>query len=393
MEKPVSELLSQWQSYLTNISDNLTELSEQTEYQIIKLRAKDAVSGYTGITKVKATQCVESEGALWRYFALLSEVVLKAKNLYSKNSFLNNTENEVRQLLETEALIIETEPIAINERSLISSENNDKKATPRELLKYMQQSFESVCSTVTEISKAAETVDSRLENIKKDIAKLNSTARGLGIANITTFNIEKVIEIESNPLQGAMELDKLVYTIEKYRASIRSIEGDYNNIGDSLKKVKNMLLELKELVLKSKEAIAKSQEVFGDKKTIKPVIDDNILNSLEDWLQVLERNLCEGHLNAVKIGICKLEEECFLRLKLERENYYENTKDYNDLLDLRGQFKALCAKAEVLAIKGLIKDNSINEVINIVKAALYANIVDLDKCKDLVGKFELILRK
>lgn len=401
MEKPVSELLTKWQSYLTNISDNLTELSEQTEYQIIKLRAKDAAFGYTGITKVKATQCVESEGALWRYFALLSEVVLKAKNLYSKNSFLNNTENEVRELLETEELVIETEPIAINERNLISSENNEKKTTPGELLKYMQDSFESVCNAVTEISKAAETVDSRLLNIKNDIAKLNSTAKSLGINNLPMFNIEKVIEIESNPLQGAMELDKLVYTIEKYRASIRSLEGDYNNIGDTLNKVKNMLIELKELALKSKEAILKSEEVFGNKKTIKPVIDDNILNSLQDWLQVLERNLCEGHLNAVKIGVCKLEEECSLKLKLERENYYENTKDYKDLLDLRGQFKALCAKAEVLSAKGMLRDGSLNMLrdgslniqINIVNAALYANIVDLGKCKELVRKFELTLKK
>jgi prefoldin subunit 5 len=393
MEKPAFELLSQWQSYLTNISDNLMELSEQTEYEIIELRAKDAAHGYTGITKVKAAQCVESVGALWRYFALLTEVFEKANNLYSKNSFLNNTEDDVRELLDSAAIVIETEPIAINDRNLISSENNEKKTTPGELLKYMQESFESVCSTVTEISKAAETVDSRLDNIKKDIDKLNSAAKCLGIANIPIFNIEKVAEIESNPLQGSMELDKLVYSIEKYRASIKSIEGDYNNIVDTLSRVRGMLFELKDLALKSKEAIERSQKVFGNKQTIKPVIDDNILKSFEDWLQVLERKLSEGHLNAVKIGVCKLEEECSLKLKLERENYYDSTKDYNDLLDLKGQFKALCAKAEALTAKGLIKDGSINEQINNTKAALYENVIDLNKCKQLVGKFELTLKK
>lgn len=388
MEKPVGELLNQWKSYLTNISSNLMELSDQMEYQIIKLKAKDTTNGYTGITKVKAQQCVESVGALWRHFALLSEVVEKASDLNNRNSFLNNTENDVRDLLETSSLVIETERIAINERNLIGSENNEKKSTPGELLKYMQESFISVCSTVTEISKAAETVDTRLSNIKTEIERLNSTAKRLGITSIPSFAIDKVTEIESNPLQGEIELDKLVYSIEKYRASIKSIEGEYNNLIGTINKVRSMLSDLKDLAAKSRDVIVKSEKIFGSRQTTKPVIGDEILSSLQDWLRVLENKLSEGNISAVKIGVSKLEQECSIKLSVERENYYDISKDYNEWLDLKGQFKAMCSKADVLKAKGLLSNNFLNEQIQITQAALYANLVNLDKCRQLVRKFE-----
>jgi prefoldin subunit 5 len=388
MEKPVGELLNQWKSYLTNISSNLMELSDQMEYQIIKLKAKDTTNGYTGITKVKAQQCVESVGALWRHFALLSEVVEKASDLNNRNSFLNNTENGVRDLLETSSLVIETERIAINERNLIGSENNEKKSTPGELLKYMQESFISVCSTVTEISKAAETVDTRLSNIKTEIERLNSTAKRLGITSIPSFAIDKVTEIESNPLQGEIELDKLVYSIEKYRASIKSIEGEYNNLIGTINKVRSMLSDLKDLAAKSRDVSVKSEKIFGSRQTTKPVIGDEILSSLQDWLRVLENKLSEGNISAVKIGVSKLEQECSIKLSVERENYYDISKDYNEWLDLKGQFKAMCSKADVLKAKGLLSNNFLNEQIQITQAALYANLVNLDKCRRLVRKFE-----
>jgi prefoldin subunit 5 len=388
MEKPVGELLNQWKSYLTNISSNLMELSDQMEYQIIKLKAKDTTNGYTGITKVKAQQCVESVGALWRHFALLSEVVEKASDLNNRNSFLNNTENDVRDLLETSSLVIETERIAINERNLIGSENNEKKSTPGELLKYMQESFISVCSAVTEISKAAETVDTRLSNIKTEIERLDSTAKRLGITSIPSFAIDKVTEIESNPLQGEIELDKLVYSIEKYRASIKSVEGEYNNLIGTINKVRGMLSDLKDLAAKSRDAIVKSEKIFGSRQTTKPVIGDEILSSLQDWLRVLENKLSEGNISAVKIGVSKLEQECSIKLSVERENYYDISKDYNEWLDLKGQFKAMCSKADVLKAKGLLSNNFLNEQIQITQAALYANLVNLDKCRQLVRKFE-----
>jgi hypothetical protein len=393
MEKPVGELLTQWQSYITNISSNLIELSDELDFQTIKSRARDNSNGYTGLTKIKADQCVDSAGALWQYLTLLSEVVEKAKNLYSKNSFLNNTENAVRELLENDSIVIKTERISINERDLISGENLEKKATPGELLKYMQESFESVRSTVSEISKAEDSAASRLSDIKTEIAALNDVVKRIGINNIPAFDTDKIAKIESDPLQGSMELDKLVYSVEKYRASIRSVEQQYNNISETLDKVKAMLSELRELAVKSKDAAASSRKIFGNKQVVKPVIGEDILKSLEDWFQVLEKKLSEGSLDAVRIGISRLEQECSMKLEVEKENYWINSKDYNEWLDLKGQFRALCAKLDAMKAKGMTIDNSFYELMKNTQTALFAEKVILDNCRQLINKFSLSLKR
>lgn len=392
MVKPAFEMLSEWRLYLTNISSNLMELSDEMEYQIIKLKAKDPINGYTGITKTKAEQCIDSMGSLWRYFALLSEVVEKANELYKRNSFLNNTEDEVREILETATIVIETERIAISERNLLSGENKEKKTTPVELLQYMQECFENISSTVAEIFKASETVDIRINNIKLEIASLILSARRLGITSIPAFDAYELTEAERDPLQGILDLEKLVYRIEKFRASIQASEKDYSRASEALNRVRNMLAELKDLAEKSKEAAFNTERLFGSRQWLKPVIGEDILKSLEDWLKVLENKLSQGSLDAVKIGVYRLEQECILKLKIENENYFENSRNYNEWLDLKGHFKALCAKSEILKEKGVVLDISLKEQMGSVEAALYASTVNLENCRKLVRKFELSLK-
>lgn len=388
MDTPIVNLLSQWKSYLTNISSNLMELSDQTEFQLIKLKTADKANGYTGITRIRADKCVESVGVLWQHFALLSEVIEKAAGLESKRSILYNPEDDVRKLFEETLIVIEKEHVDINQRNLLADEMDEKVATPKALLKHMQESFEVVCRDVTEISKAEEALQSRLGNIKNEIKKLNSTAGLLGITNIPIFEIERVTEVGRDPLQGMIELDKLVYSIEKYRGSIRMLEDDYKWIVSSFERVRGILCELKELVVKSNHIITESQLIFDVVETARPVISEEILKSLEDWLLVLENKLAEGALKAVKIGISKLEKECTLKLERERESYELNSKAYNEWLDLKGQFKALLAKADILKTRGLLIDNSLNALIENTNAALHANPVDLDICRQLVKKFK-----
>jgi hypothetical protein len=392
MKRPIGEVLNQWKSYLTNISNNLMELSQQIEFQQIKLKTKDVTNGYIGITKARAEQCLENFDRLWRYYSLLAEVVDKAENLYSKNSLFNNTEDDAREILERTLLVIESQRIAINERNLLSSENRDKKATSAEVLKYMQDSFDELCRNITEISKTSETLELRLKNIKKEISKLNSTSKMLGLVDIPDFDISKVNDIERDPLQGSAELDKLVYSIEKHRASIRTIEEEYRKIVETFGKVKNMLSELRDLSDKSKEAITRSQKIFGATQELKYGIDMVVIESLQDWLKILQNKLSEGNLAAVKVGLSKLVQECSEKLENERENYNIINKAYNEWLDLKGHFKALCAKADILKVKGLLSNNTLDEIIESTKAVLYSNQINLDNCRAMIRKIELSLK-
>jgi hypothetical protein len=392
MEKPIGEVLSQWRIYLTNISRNLMELSEQTDVKLIKLKARGTANGYTGLTKVKAVQCVESLETLWQYYALLAQAIDKAITLNSKNSFLNNTEDEIRKILETDSIVIKSERIAINNRDLLSSGNNEKKITPQALLKYMQDSFESLCKDITEISEATQIMQSRLSNIKVDINKLNSTVTHLGISNISAFDITAVAKFETDPLQGLLELDKLIYNIEKYRASIKSIEEEYSKVIISFGNIKGKLIELEDLYEKLKIAIMEAEKLFGTSHCTQPVISEEVIQSLRDWLQILESKLSQGSLKAVKIGVIRLEAECSSKLELVKVNYELNCKDYNEWMDLKGQFRALLAKSEAMKTKGIFLDVELDELAKSTADAIYAKNINLDTCRKLVRKFELSLK-
>jgi chromosome segregation ATPase len=330
-------------------------------------------------------------GVLWQHFALLSEVIEKAASLDSKQSILYNPEDDIRKLFEETLIVIDRSHVDINERNLLQDETNEKVATPKSLLKHMQETFESLCRDITEISNAEEALQSRLGNIKIEIKRLNSTIGHLGIKNMPKFEINRVTEVERDPLQGMIELDKLVYSIEKYRASIKELEDDYNWIVNSFDRVRAILCELKELATKSKDAIIKSREVFSNTESDRPVISEEVLKSLQDWLGVLEMKLTEGALKAVKIGVSKLEEECSQKLERERESYEVNSRAYNEWLDLKGQFKAMLAKAEILKSRGLLIDNSLNELIENTNTALHGNPVNLDDCRQFIKKFKLSL--
>lgn len=391
MDKPAHSLIGQWKLYLTNISSNLMELTDGTEYGLIKTRAADKKNGYTGITKERADRCIQSVGVLWQQFALLSEVVEKAAAMQAKGSILYNPEEDIRKLFKETMLVIDRSHVDINERNLIEDETDEKMATPSQLLKHMQEDYGELCRNIKEISMAEESLSSRLANIKSGISRLNSTVKRLGTANTPEFELSRVSEMERDPVWGMLELDKLVYSIEKYRASIKTLEEAYNEIQGNLKRIRSMLDELKELSKKSRDAEKRSRELFGDVNYLMPVVSQEVLKSLEDWLVVLESKLKEGAIKAVGVGASRLEVECSQKLQREREACEFNSKAYNEWLDLKGEFKALLAKAEVLRSRGLLMDNSLNGLIEKINAALHQYPVNMDMCRQLMKKIKLSL--
>jgi hypothetical protein len=368
------------------------ELSEQTDVKLIKLMVRDTKSGYTGLTRSKAEKAAGNLDTLWRYYALLSSVIDKACDLYSKNSFLRDTEDEVRELLENTPVTLETEHIDISSRGLLQPEQKNTMASLQELLKFMQQSFDDTRNAFYEISHAAETIKLRLQSIRDEIANLNNTAVRIGIKDMPLFDVSGAAKIESDPLQGLAEVDALYQRLEKYKASIMSAVQDYNETVDSIKRSEDMLAELKDLLIKSEKAALESQKVFGKDKDLKPVTGQDVIESLKDWAGILKSKLSEGGLNAAKIGAQRLEHECILKLNAEKENYNIISRGYNEWLDLKGEFKSLLAKLNALKMRGISFDNSIDVLAEDLQKTLYADIVDLNSCRQLIERFRMSVK-
>lgn len=321
MGEPIDIIISKWQERQTIISNNLMELYEHPYVKIIKSMNRDTINGYTGITKVKSLQCIKKLDDLWKYYSLLSDTIDKAININNKRTFLNNSEKEVKDFLKSPSIVFETQYISINNRSLLSTGKIEKKITLEELLNYMQNSFESVRKNINQIIQASEYNKLKLISIKAEITKLNIKLNTIGISEIKLFDLAKITQIERDPLQGMIELDKLVYNLEKYKVYVKSFEQEYKFVIQHLNKIENLLAELTILASKSKNVIDRSSKLFNYKKNIKPIISDEVLKSLKDWLQLLKNKLCYKNLAAIKIGTIKLEKECLNKLKIERENY------------------------------------------------------------------------
>lgn len=321
MDEPIDIIISKWQERQTIISNNLMELYEHPYVKIIKSMTRDTINGYTGITKVKSLQCIKKLDDLWKYYALLSDTIDTAININNKRSFLNNTEKEVKDFLKSPSIVFETQYVSINNRSLLSTGKIEKKITLDELLKYMQNSFENVRKNINQIIRASEYNKLQLISAKAEITKLNIKLNTFGISEIQLFDITKITQIERDPLQGMIELDKLVYNLEKYKVYVKSFEQEYKFVIQHLNKIENLVAELAILAAKSQNAINQSTKLFNYKKNVKPIISDEVLKSLEDWLQLLKDKLCYKNLAAIKIGTIKLEKECLNKLKIERENY------------------------------------------------------------------------
>lgn len=392
MDIPVGVLLDHWKSYVTTISRNLMELSEQTDVKLIKLKIKDSANGYTGLTLDRASKAVDDLDRLWRYYSLLSGTVDKASILYDKDNFLNDTEHKVRKILESELITLETEHIDISSRGLLSPEKAATRVNLQELLKIMQDSFENVRNTFNEISHAAEILNLKIAGIKNEINKLNDTALRLGLKHMPVFDISMVENAERDPLQALMDFDILSGNVERYKASIKSAEEDYSRTADMLNHARKMLCEIEELAHKSETAINESKRLFGSSYHAKPVICGEVLKSLQDWLYILEDKLSKGFLRAAKVGAQKLESECAQKLETEKENYNYNGKCYNDWMDLKGEFKALLAKLNGLKSKGQLFDGSLEELTGRIQKALYADSVNLMECRQLIERLRTTLR-
>lgn len=391
MELPVGTVLKEWQSYVTAISRNLMELSEQNEVKLIKVRVKDTANGYNGLTKLKALKAAEDLDTLWRYYAILSEVVDRASDLYGKSSFLHNNDDEVRELLDKTPVTLETERIDIKDRNLLSPENSVRKVNLRELLKYMQELFEATRNSFSEIAHACESLKSRLLSIQDEIQDLNNKAMLLHLKDMPSFDASQIELLESDPLQGLKELERLALNFENFKASIRSVERDYNETVDTLSRSAAILKEIEDVAVKSENAVLESKRLFGEAFTGKPVIGRDVLKSLWDWLNILQNKLSEGSLNAARVGALRLFKECTLKLDAEKQNYYENCKDYNEYQDLKGLFQALMVKLNGLKARGLLYSH-LDTLVSDIQDELNKDKVSLINCRQLIGRFQQSLK-
>jgi hypothetical protein len=330
------------------------EYGETEAVKTVRVRFKDPVNGYTGVTRERVAKAVRTLDGLWDSYLLLARVVEQATDLNGKNSLFHSTEVEIRELLEGNSIELPAEHIPITSRGLLCTASKVERVTPDELLQAMEQQFCEARDCINEISGAIAHTKPRLTAIRQQTATLANWAKTLGTQGRPQDDIEKVLSsLDSDPLGCSAEIERLETEFSKERLLLQAIEEEHTATRQSLERARSIVSELKELSARSAAAIEEAREKIRQPEGLVLPISEEAISSLSAWLDSLEGNAAAGHYGAVKVGMAKWQAESQIRLTAEREGYTKNRAALDERAELKGSFKALCVKAEALKAKGV----------------------------------------
>jgi hypothetical protein len=150
-------------------------------------------------------------------------------------------------------------------------------------------------------------------------------------------------------------------------------------------------VELKDIVARSNAAILETRQKIAAPEGLMTPMSDAAIESMQAWVYTLEETLNAGRFDAGKVGVSKLMQECNARLAIERSSYAANRALLDEMEDLKGRYKALCVKAEVLQCKEPACGESIRELAGQAKHILDTYPFNLRDARQIVGVFETTL--
>jgi hypothetical protein len=236
-------------------------------------------------------------------------------------------------------------------------------------------------------------VQPRLAALQRELATQDALAKTLGLtrpaalANVTL----PIARVESDPLGGAAELAPIQDAVVQRRTELRVVDADHQAVLASLAAGKAALAELRDLEARSAAAYVDARDKIADPAGMVPPSSDDAVVALESWLSTLEHNAAAGRFAAVKLGLAKWEQTCGDRLALARASYERNRAGLDERTELRGRFRALCAKADALRRRGVALGPAAEADYTQGKTVLDAVPFDLPAARRLVQAFEAAL--
>src|SRR5690242_6016008 len=389
----LSQQLDQWKTRLNTITSNLLDLYGTESTKAICARLKDPGHDFSGVTKAKAARGIAKLDTLVDMYTRLANVIDEASDLVKKGSVLRPHEERARELLDGQSIVLQVQSVAVRNRGLLDDEHREVRAPPGEVLAQMEQSFTEARDDITAVADAMAHVQPRLVALEHEIARLDSLAQTLGMVRSAAVRAGSLplSRVESDPLGCATELAPLEDAVAQWRTELQAIDADHNAVLASLARGKVAIAELGDLIARSKAAFAEAHETLADPEGLLPPAGDDVVSSLDDWLRTLEQNTAAGRFAAVKVGMAKWEQACNERLEAARATCARNSAGLDERTELRGRYRALCAKADALRSRGVALGDAAEAACGQGKSVLDAIPFDLRAGRRVVEALEAAL--
>ena len=389
-DQSIVEQVNQWTVHLTTITSNLMDLYQAESTKIIRVRLKDPVNGFSGVTRDKATGAIETLDRLLEQYELLEHVVEEASDLAKKNGIFHSYDARINDLLNGPSVEVAQGQVALQNRGLLDDEQPVSRLTPAAMLAQMEQSFAQGRDALSAITSAMANLRPRLAALKDKATMLDSWAGSLKAASTTPIpDVSQALsDVERDPMGSTVEIGRLEETIARRRAELQSIDAEQKEVLAELAHRKSALADLQDVIAQSASTYAEARQTIAPPEELAQPVGATETASLAEWLRTLEQNTADGRFAAVKVGMVKWERECNDKLNAARAGNDHNRALLEERVELQGRFKALSAKAGALRSRGVIFGEAVEAASRQASSVLDVVPFDIRTGRRLVEAFE-----
>jgi hypothetical protein len=389
----VTSELALWQDRLAVVSRNLGEINELPALQRIKMKLRTTPDLYAGETAARITDALAALDDLWKDYLLLNALLDQADELRKRSSLFNDHDADIAKLLHGRSITLPLAHVPLAERGLLTTAERADKVTPGELLAAMNALFALAKDTVLKLDETERGLNTRLDALVGATRELAQRAEALG------FNASEVAAIAgsvdalratsiADPLAAERKLIEGEHWLAEWQTQIEYAELQRDALEADFAAAAAALAELRRLCEQARLAHDNSQAKIANAPTLPSPTAASVITQLGTWLETLASSRERGDWRAARSGLDKWMTACASHQQAERRIIAANQAPIAQRDELRGRLKALRAKADTYAARGIRLDARAARLGDEARDILYSQPADLKRAGQLVSAYE-----
>jgi hypothetical protein len=388
----ISELAA-WQNRLALVSRNLSEINELPALQRVKARLRTTPDFYAGDTACRVNDALAALDDLWKDYLLLNAMLDQADALRKQSGMFHDYESEIRELLHGRSITLPIAHVPLSERGLLESAERADKVTPEELLAAMNALFTLAKGTILELEEAETRSKQLLDALLGTAHQLAGRAEALKfdstrVAAITIPLEALGSELVADPLGAGKKLKECAAALAEWGVRLESAERERDALESAFAAAAEQFKELGQLAHQAQEAYENCSAKIADQTALARPTEPAVIAQFAVWLDTLDAGRKRGEWRAARAGLDKWLVACAAHQEAERRTLAANMAPLEARDELRGRLKALRAKADAHAARGIWIDAKATRLGDEAKQILYSQPADLERAAALLSAYE-----
>ena len=390
--------LAQWKKTLGAAAQNLMDLHSLPTYQ--RLAGSNGVpkADLEGETAARVYPALDGMGRLFENFDALQSTIGRAAELRESISPIFGSDGKLRELQELlrgKSVQIPGVAVPIQQRSLLTAEQNVERITPADLMGLMARSFTAARDVVLAVHAAWEKLGMALDRAVTELAacgaecaRWKANVPALAKAQAALNSIQN--RIERDPLTAANEFDVSVMPgLNEARAALTRLNAQRGQIGSGLSAARRQMEQLTEVHEKCLASWEERRLKVTSAAEPPAPGDEAQIGTLREWLGRLEEKFGAGMLDPIAVGLKNWNTVASKCVSDERAALDANQAPVMERNELRGRLDALKAKARA---RGYAEDSELTRIAAQATQLLFTRPTPIEKASALVIDYEHALR-